>query len=251
MVLSEVTPSVFVSTSRRYMTTSTVVVSDHGRALLVDPAWDPDELDALADELKARGIVVEAGVATHFHYDHLLWHPEFGDAPRWASATTVEIVTERRSELLSMLGSDWPAELAELFGSVEPLPSLDAIGWSGPTATPILHDAHALGHLAIWIEAEGLLIAGDTLSDVEIPLPDDDGGLASYVEGLSIIEPWVRNARTLVPGHGTVTNKPLDRLDADRRYLKALLAGELCEDTRLSNPGMLEAHERNRGLAFK
>ena len=32
------------------------------------------------------GIPVVAGFSTHPHWDHLLWHPRFGDVPRYATA---------------------------------------------------------------------------------------------------------------------------------------------------------------------
>ncbi len=79
--LVEVAPGVLVATSRTMTTTSTAVVRD-GDALLVDPAWHPDELVGLADALDARGLRVVGGIATHAHHDHLLWHPRLGDAPR-------------------------------------------------------------------------------------------------------------------------------------------------------------------------
>ena len=48
----EVTTGVWVVTSRLYQTTSTIVARD-GKALLIDPAWTPDELEGLA----ATGVV--------------------------------------------------------------------------------------------------------------------------------------------------------------------------------------------------
>ena len=73
-----------VATSRRELTTSTVVVAD-GRALMIDPAWEPDELADLAAGLVGAGIEVVVGFATHAHHDHLLWHPGFGSVSRFAS----------------------------------------------------------------------------------------------------------------------------------------------------------------------
>ncbi|MCK0115852.1 hypothetical protein MWU57_02310 [Isoptericola sp. S6320L] len=72
-----VAEDVLVRTSRRLATTSTLVLgrrSVEGRAaLLVDPAWEPDELAAIAAEVSALGARVVAGFATHAHHDHLLW----------------------------------------------------------------------------------------------------------------------------------------------------------------------------------
>jgi glyoxylase-like metal-dependent hydrolase (beta-lactamase superfamily II) len=244
--LVEILPGVHVATSRNYQTTSTVVVSDHGTALVVDPAWDPDELDRIAKELRALNITVEVGVSTHFHFDHLLWHPDLGDAPRFASEKTVEIVGDQRTELLAMLGEDWPPDLGALFGDVAPLAADTGIPWSGPTATPIHHNAHALGHIAIWIADLSLLIAGDMLSDIELPLPaESDHGLPNYAAALDILEPFVVRAKLMIPGHGSPTDNPSSRLAADSAYLQALLSGDPSSDERLRNPGMAEAHKQN------
>jgi glyoxylase-like metal-dependent hydrolase (beta-lactamase superfamily II) len=104
-----------VTTSRRDSTTSTIVVADDA-ALLVDPAWDPDELDWIATDLAAAGITVAAGFATHAHHDHVLWHPGFGDGPRLASAQVAHDAAEHRALLVAALGPDWPAELGDLVG---------------------------------------------------------------------------------------------------------------------------------------
>ncbi|MDF2667247.1 MAG: Zn-dependent hydrolase, including glyoxylase, partial [Microbacterium sp.] len=79
--LRAIAPGVLVRTSRVMQTNTTVVMTD-GRALLIDPAWLPDELAVLAGELREREITVAEGFATHAHHDHVLWHPEFGDVPR-------------------------------------------------------------------------------------------------------------------------------------------------------------------------
>src|SRR5690606_4124558 len=83
--LTQVTDGVWVATSRNFRTTSTIVANGT-RALLVDPAWDPDELVGLAAAIDALGLTVICGFATHAHYDHLLWHASFGDPPRWTTA---------------------------------------------------------------------------------------------------------------------------------------------------------------------
>ena len=55
-VFQEIAPGVLVSTSRSDQTNS-VVLAAAGEALLIDPAWMPDELDALAAALDRRGLV--------------------------------------------------------------------------------------------------------------------------------------------------------------------------------------------------
>jgi glyoxylase-like metal-dependent hydrolase (beta-lactamase superfamily II) len=245
--LREVAAGVLVATSRRYATTSTVLVS-RDRAVLVDPAWDPDELAGLADAVQARGLTIGAGISTHAHHDHLLWHPRFGEVPRWASRRTVQLAAEHRDELLAALGPDWPAELAEVFGrlsTAEP----DPIGESDDPIVLVVHDGHVPGHSALWLPARAVLLAGDMLSDLELPLPHDPDDLGAYLAGLEVLAPYVSRAKVLVPGHGSPTDAPASRLDADRRYLDALIAGVDPADQRCGNPGMATVHERNLRLA--
>lgn len=224
--LVEVSPDVLVATSRRDTTTSTVVRASPGssRVLVVDPAWEPDELEALADDLDARGFEVVAGFSTHAHYDHLLWHPRFGSPPRWASAATVRVTQETRDELLTDLGP-WPDELAPLVGAVSAVEGA-LLPWDGQEVVLVEHDGHVPGHTALWVPGSRLLLAGDMLSDLEPPLPgmgDDD--FALYSAGLDALEPFVARALLLVPGHGHPTQDARGRLATDRRAVEALASG--------------------------
>jgi glyoxylase-like metal-dependent hydrolase (beta-lactamase superfamily II) len=241
--LVEVVDDVFVATSRTMSTTSTIVARG-GSALLVDPAWHPDELASLGAELAARQLRVVSGFSTHAHHDHLLWHPGFGQAPRFASPGTAHLAVADRAVLLSELGADFPDDLADLMGMV--LPVEDAIPEQhlpvGVSAELIVHDGHAPGHSALWLENERVLIAGDMLSDIEVPLPYDD--LSAYLEGLDRLAPFVSRAVIVVPGHGTPSAEPLERLDADRRYLDAVIHGRVPDDPRLADRDMQEQYER-------
>ena len=113
----------------------------------------------------------------------------------------------------------------------------------------VTHDAHAPGHVAVWLPARGVLLVGDMLSDVELPLPFDPDDLPAYLAGLDVLAPYVARATVLVPGHGTPTYEPLARLDADRRYLDDVLAGRTPDDPRLADPEMALVHERLVALA--
>lgn len=245
-VLVEVGPGVLVATSRRDTTTSTVIVDD-GTTLLVDPAWEPDELGALADWLEEGGLTVAAGFATHSHHDHILWHPGFGGAPRWASADTAWTVAEHRGDLVEMLGPGWPLQLTPLVGQVQPLPGT-LVPWPGRRAEIVVHDGHCIGHAAVWLPASGVLLAGDMLSDTELPLAEETG-LRAYDEALTTLLPYVRQAAVLVPGHGHPTATPMDRWDADRHYVDALLESRPVDDERLDHPGMARAHAANLAVA--
>jgi len=239
----EVAPGVYVMTSRRYVTTSTAVVSGSD-ALVIDPCWDADELAGIAGFLSAASVTCSAGLSTHLHYDHVLWHPELGDAPRWSSSWAATQWAHDRTRLVAPLIGDIPDDLVEMAGRVQGLPET-GLPWRGRDIRLHEHDAHARGHLAIEIDDCGVLIAGDMLSDVELPYPDaDEPDLTSYLAGLDRLADVVRRSRVLVPGHGSPTYAPMERLDADRRYLDAVIAGRPVDDPRLSDPDNREIHAR-------
>lgn len=239
----EVAPGVHVMTSRRYATTSTIVVAGD-ESLVVDPCWDADELAGVAGFLAAAGARCSAGLATHLHYDHVLWHPDLGDVPRWASATAATQWSIDRASLVRPLLGDIPDDLVGLAGRVIAMPA-DGLAWRGRDIALHEHDAHARGHLAIEIADAGVLLAGDMLSDIELPYPDaDEPDLTSYLAGLDRLAEVVRRSRVLVPGHGSPTYTPVERLDADRRYLDAVLAGRAVDDPRLADVDNQAIHAR-------
>ena len=83
-MLTQVADGVWVRQSAWVWTNSIVVRAEDG-LILVDPGIDGSELNQVADDLDRLGIPVVAGFCTHPHWDHLLWHPRFGDVPRYAT----------------------------------------------------------------------------------------------------------------------------------------------------------------------
>jgi glyoxylase-like metal-dependent hydrolase (beta-lactamase superfamily II) len=251
--LEPVADGVFVATSSLYTTTSTVVVAGN-KALLVDPCWTPTELEDLADDLAELQLDVATGFSTHAHFDHMLWHPKFGNAPRWMSPDALDDSRVHHDRLVEQLGAAWPAELADVFDGIVALEG-DAVcapfGNDGRAETIRLltHNGHAPGHTGLWLEERGVFIAGDMLSDVELPLPFLPDDLRGYLDALDVLAPAVLAAEVLVPGHGHVTFDPRQRLDADRGYLDDVIAGRDADDPRRANVDMEEAHQRIVGLA--
>ena len=84
-----------------------VVVEGADGVLVVDPGQTRAELTELATAIRERGMTVTAGFATHSHWDHVLWHAELGEAPRYGTA---RCATDLR-ELLSL--GDWREQIAE------------------------------------------------------------------------------------------------------------------------------------------
>jgi glyoxylase-like metal-dependent hydrolase (beta-lactamase superfamily II) len=101
----------------------------------------------------------------------------------------------------------------------------------------IEHQAHAVGHAAVLLADRGVLLAGDMLSDVLIPLLDArrPNQVGAYEMALDRLGEVARHVGVLVPGHGAVAEGPevAARLAADHAYIDALRRGEEPVDPRL------------------
>lgn len=241
-----IAPGVMVATAGRLTCTSTLVIADDGACLIIDPAVTVADLAALASDIRDAGLALQAGYATHPHWDHLLWSRELGDVPRYATAGAADLLESMRTEMTGMLQRSEPGHDLELFGQLTVLPGDGGqIPWTGQSAEVIVHDGHAPGHGAVFLAAAGVLVAGDMLSDIEIPLLDTvaDEPLRDYRTGLQRLAA-VPGVRWVVPGHGHVGDAAefRRRLDADSRYLDLLAAGQPFDDPRMTAQWQRDAH---------
>jgi glyoxylase-like metal-dependent hydrolase (beta-lactamase superfamily II) len=244
-MLTEVADGVWVRQSEWVWTNSIVVRGDDG-LILIDPGIHGSELNELADDLDRLGIPLVAGFSTHPHTDHLLWHPRFGDVPRYATAAGAEFAAQTREQQLEGPEEDgWMDVPLELIALVTPLPAD-----GGPVPGVIIeHRAHAVGHAAILLADRGVLLAGDMLSDVLIPLfdPRQDDQVGAYETALDRLGEVVGRIDVVVPGHGAVAEGPevVARLAADRAYIDALRRGEDPVDARLEADWISGIHQSN------
>ena len=243
-MLNEVADGVWVRQSEWVWSNATVVRGDEG-LILVDPGIHGSELNELADEVDRLGVPVVAGFSTHLHWDHLLWHSRFGDVPRYAAAPAAQAapgVRERAQQMAEESASGIPLEL---IGLLTPVPAD-----GGPVPGEIVeHEAHAIGHAAILLADRGVLLAGDMLSDVLIPLLDfrRPGQVGAYESALDRLSEAARQVDVVVPGHGAVANGPeiAARFAADRAYIDALRRGEEPVDARLAQDWLAGPHQSN------
>lgn len=236
--LVEVAPGVLVATSRFEATTTTVVLDDAAGALVIDPGVAVDEIDQLAEQLADLGRRVVLGFSTHPHWDHLLWSRRWPDVPRYAHAGAVDRVRTGRAALWQEARDSLLTLDPTGFGEVLAMPA-DAthLPWDGTGVEVIAHPGHCPGHCAVLVEDRGVLVAGDMLSDREVPLPDlsSPDPVGTHLTGLQRLAECLDRVDVVVPGHGTVTDGvgARSRLDADRRYLERTSAGAASDDPRL------------------
>ena len=242
--MKQVADGVWVRQSEWVWSNSTVVRVDDG-LILVDPGIDGADLNALADGIERLDLPVIAGFSTHLHWDHLLWHARFGDVPRYAMAPSARAVDSVRERAQAMAAESAEGVPLDLIGLLTPLPAD-----GGPVPGEVIeHEAHAIGHAAVLLADRGVLIAGDMLSDVLIPLLDfrRDGQVDAYSDALDRLGAAAANVEVLIPGHGAVAEGPevAARLAADRAYIDALRRGVEPVDARLEQEWLAGPHQSN------
>ncbi|MDQ1634727.1 MAG: hypothetical protein QOJ32_1536 [Frankiaceae bacterium] len=233
-MLRQVAPGVLVHQSA-FLQSNAVVVRGSAGVLLIDPGVTGEEITCLANDLRELGQPVVAGFSTHPHWDHLLWHAQLGSAPRYGTARCAATVRDRLSDAgaKARVAGLLPPDLADqipldLLGLITGLPA-DAtqIPWDGPRVRIIEHDAHAPGHAALVIEEGAVLVAGDMLSDVLVPMLDLNGTadpIEDYLGALRLLEGVAGDVDVVVPGHGSIggADQVRARIDQDRAYVRGV-----------------------------
>jgi glyoxylase-like metal-dependent hydrolase (beta-lactamase superfamily II) len=260
-MLTEVADGVRVRQSS-YCLSNAVVVSAESAVLLVDPGVDGDDLVELADELDTLDFVTTAGFSTHPHWDHLLWHGRFNDVPRYGTRECAAAARAGLGEIREMAARFASGVPLDLVGAIAALPAGSAdIPTYGRSVRVIQHEAHAPGHAALLIEDARVLVAGDMLSDVEIPLLDPNAPndqCREYLAALDLLEAVCESGvTTVIPGHGNVAQgaEIRARVESDRAYVHALQRGEDPSDPRVGPDAtygkdwLPEAHATNLRVA--
>jgi glyoxylase-like metal-dependent hydrolase (beta-lactamase superfamily II) len=250
-MLKHVADGVLVHESEFIQSNSTVVQGQDG-VLLIDPGITGDEMATLANGLRELGQPVVAGFSTHPDWDHVLWHANFGDVPRYGTARCAASIREVLSN------ADWKDRIAEglppefvedipmdLLGRITGLPAEAAqIPWDGPRVRIIEHQAHAPGHAALLIEERGVLVAGDMLSDILMPFLDLEAAdpLEDYLRALRLFDSVADVVDAVIPGHGSVgdAEQLRARLEQDRAYVQNLRDGGVPDDPRVAPSAPLD-----------
>jgi glyoxylase-like metal-dependent hydrolase (beta-lactamase superfamily II) len=244
---------VVVATSRVYQTTCTLVRSG-GEAFCIDSPVLPDELEILPALAQQSGFTVVGLLATHADWDHLLGRYAFPEAPLGCAETTAaRLVNDPGAAQREMREFDDEHYVERrrplsLPGAQRlPVPGKVEVGERELELQPT--DGHTEDGMAVWIPWARVLVCGDYLSPVEIPMLHGKGSASAYLATLARLEPLVGQADHVVPGHGA----PIDGTRAaailreDRVYLEALLdQGEAAKLPLARRTGaQRRIHERN------
>lgn len=209
---------------------SGVLVRSGDEALLIDCPILPDELEALPALADQAGFDVRGLLSTHADWDHLLGGYAFPAATLAVGETSAARLAAEpgaaQRELRDDFDDVWyvarPAPLSLPGAQALPVPGLVELGSEELRLHPA--DGHTADGMAIEIGWAGVLVCGDYLSPVEIPMISAGGSPGAYRATLARLEPLVAAAQHVVPGHGG----PIDSersaaiLREDVAYLDAL-----------------------------
>jgi hydroxyacylglutathione hydrolase len=172
-----------------------------GRAVLVDPG---DEGDRLAEALERAGLTLEAIWLTHAHFDHVggiegvrrrfpvpvLLHPD--DLPLYQHAQEAA----RR----------WDIPFEQPSAETTDLTAGQVLTFAGREVRCLFTPGHAPGHVAFYLPAEGVVLAGDALFQgsigrTDLPFGNHDQLLKSIRRELLTLP----DETQVLPGHGPTT----------------------------------------------
>ena len=223
---------VIAVTSRAYAT-GCVLVRNGGEAFCIDSPVFPDELEILPAIAEQSGFSVVGVLATHADWDHLLGRYAFPEVPLGAAeSSAARLINEPGGAQRAL--RDFDDEFYVTRPKPLSLPGAQQLAVPGyidiGEQTLELHpaDGHTADGMAVWVPWARVLVAGDYLSPVEIPMISEGGSVAAYIATLNRLEPLVEQADHVVPGHGGAIDatQALAILREDRAYLEALQRGE-------------------------
>ncbi|MGP4001464.1 MBL fold metallo-hydrolase [Streptomyces sp. 8N706] len=211
-------------------------ISDGSATLLVDTAATERRALLLRDAVRASGAPLPGTVVnTHHHGDHT-----YGNGVFTPGATIVGHASCRREALAAghQLHAVWPSVD---FGDIDITPP--TISYTdrltchvGDTEVELIHPgvAHTTGDSIVWLPRERIVFTGDLVFHGGTPffaMGSLDGSLRALEQLREL------GARTVVPGHGPVTDPGV--YDAVERYLRYV--AELAEKSRAAGLTPLEA----------
>jgi glyoxylase-like metal-dependent hydrolase (beta-lactamase superfamily II) len=200
---------------------------------VIDSPVYPEELRVLPGVLEQAGYPVSGLLATHGDWDHLLGRLAFPGAAVAAGESTVarlgSELGQAHRELREFDSEHYVTDRPPLsLGSLQSLPVPGKLEIGAGRGAHELELYPTGGHTpdgtAFWLPWAKVLVCGDYLSPVELPVISSGGSVDVYRETLDRLGGLVTQAEWVVPGHGA----PISGEQAgaglleDRAYLESL-----------------------------
>ncbi|MFD2370506.1 MBL fold metallo-hydrolase [Brevibacillus sp. GCM10020057] len=254
---------VTVFQSALYQTTSTVISLDE-HIIIVDPNWLPDEIRDIQDFVRSiQGDKELYLLFTHGDFDHIIGYRAFPGARTIGSRALRDHPKKehklrliREFDATHYLTRDYPIEFPELDIVITEDRQQLVLGQT--TLHFFLAPGHCADGLFTVVDSLGLFVAGDYLSDFELPFIYDSA--KAYVETIQLAQKIIdeHRIRLLVPGHGQTTDNRQEMkrrahlaLDHLERLTQAVIAGDevaiasLEKEHAFFSPTTQESHREN------
>jgi glyoxylase-like metal-dependent hydrolase (beta-lactamase superfamily II) len=199
-----------------------------GEVFVIDSPILPDELDALPALVEQAGFAAPSGLlATHGDWDHLLGRIAFPDRVLGCAESTAARLRASPGEAqreLRVFDQGHFIERAQplALGTVQALPVPGSCGIGARELALYPACGHTGDGAAVLIEWAGVLVSGDYLSPVELPVLGSGGTAEAYADTLQRLRPLVEHVEHVVPGHGRVLDREraLEILEEDLTYVR-------------------------------
>lgn len=230
--------AVIVYQSALFQTTSTVIQTKE-MMILVDPNWLPNEIETIQNDVHAiqgeREIYL---LFTHGDFDHIIGYQAFPGAKTIGSLGLHN--HPKKDDKLKLIRNfdnenyvirNYPIVFPELDIVIQEDGQQFQLGET--TLTFYLAPGHTADGLMTVVEPLGILIAGDYLSDFELPFIYDSAKAYSNTLDKSNMILKKHNVQLLIPGHGLATSDPSEmkrRVELAADYLKRLRQSVIAND---------------------
>ncbi|MBT2655074.1 MBL fold metallo-hydrolase [Bacillus sp. ISL-18] len=230
--------SITVFQSALFQTTCTVAVTED-LVIVVDPNWVPHEIEEIKEHVtRVQGDREVYLLFTHGDFDHIIGYHAFPGAKVIGSKGLQEHPQkEQKLELIEQFYNEYYIEPPYKIG----FPEVDYVICEDgeqlvlgeTTLTFYLAQGHTHDGVFMLVEPLGLWIAGDYLSDFELPFIYYSA--KAYEETLRKAEQVLLNHRVslLVPGHGQATARQEEmerRIQLSQDYLRRMITAVKEED---------------------
>ena len=212
--------------------TNSLIISNESQLMVIDPNWLPSEIREIQccfHNTKQHKITYT--LFTHADFDHIIGWKAFDTDITIAPARMQD--SEREKSVLEeierfdsgyYIKRDYPILYPKADISVNKKISLE-FGEEKIYINPC--EGHSHDDMMLFVEDRGLWVAGDYLSNIELPMIDYD--ISKYHQALILFDEFIKQEkpRMLIPGHGDVTGDIQEmkrRLDQALMYLDALMS---------------------------
>ena len=178
-----------------------LINEDTKEVLIVDPA---DRAQKIIEWINSEGLKPVAILLTHGHFDHIMGvqgvKKEYG-IPIYASKDEVEVLANPQINVSTMMGAYLSMKADELFSDG------DVLELAGMKLKVISTPGHTIGSVCFYMEAEKVLISGDTLFEASVGRSDfPTGSSRQLIESIKTRLFVLPDDTDVFPGHGGTTN---------------------------------------------